>query len=311
MSMASPTQRVGLGSLCALGACILAFAFFVASRRGWFHRAASKQLVQRTTLSLILPELGATNGNAKVRVTQETVNVAGTKRHFELVVPRTHDQTLPVVFVLHGDGGDGPGFHAASPFEHASGEGAIVVYPSGTSATWDLDTASNNRDHAFLEAIVDYLNVTYTIDRKRVFGTGYSSGAFLVNFMACERPGFFRAIASNAGSAPYGRSQTYPNGYTKCENEKPVPMLALHGGLDYTVTLQSGLFSADYWAYVNGCALGTWETTGYLECKAYQGCLAGNDVAYCEIADLGHWVWSRHAEATWSFFREHGAFLPP
>jgi polyhydroxybutyrate depolymerase len=304
-------ERIRYFGILTLGVCVLGLLLFVARQRGFFDRAAPKQLVQRTTPSLILPELERVTGNAKVRVTQETVNVDGTQRHFELVVPRELGHAVPVIFVLHGDGGDGPGFHAASPFEHASGDDAIVVYPSGMSATWDLDTARSNRDHVFLEAIIDHLSALYTVDRRRIFGTGYSSGAFLVNFMACERPGFFRAIASNAGSAPYGRSQRYPNGYTKCDKQKPVPMLALHGGLDYTVTLQSGRFSADYWAYVNGCAIGTWETTGYLECKAYQGCIAGNDVAYCEIADLGHWVWSRHAEATWSFFREHGALASP
>ena len=144
-------------------------------------------------------------------------------------------------------------------------------------------------------------------DPKKVFGTGYSSGAYVMNFMACEHPGFFRAIASNAGSAPYGRSDTFSNGYTRCKNQEPLPMLALHGDRDFTVTLQSGRFSADYWGYVNGCEAGTVETTGYPQCQGFRGCKNGNDVAYCEIPGLGHWVWDRHAEATWTFFKLHGA----
>jgi poly(3-hydroxybutyrate) depolymerase len=80
-------------------------------------------------------------------------------------------------------------------------------------------------------------------------------------------------------------------------------MLALHGEDDHSVTLASGRFSAEYWAYVDGCKTQEMETTFYPECRAYRGCPAGKGVAFCQIPGLGHWVWDRAAEASWTFFR--------
>jgi polyhydroxybutyrate depolymerase len=210
---------------------------------------------------------------------------------------------LPLVLVFHGDGGDAPGFHQGYPFENASGADAFLAYPDGIGFTWDLESTFENRDVKFAEALIDELAKSYPIDRARLFATGYSSGGFLSNVIACQRSGLLRAIASNAGGAPYKQSQTWPNGYSKCPEQAPTPMLALHGEDDYGVTLGSGRFSAEYWAYVNGCKTDEMETTGYQECRVYRGCPAGKAVGFCQVPGLGHWVWDRAAEASWTFFK--------
>jgi poly(3-hydroxybutyrate) depolymerase len=92
------------------------------------------------------------------------------------------------------------------------------------------------------------------------------------------------------------------NGYPKCPGQGAVAMLALHGDNDGDVTPDSGRFSAEYWAYVNGCTTDRIETTGYPECRVYQGCPAGKPVGLCTIPSLGHWVWTASAEASWTFF---------
>ena len=201
------------------------------------------------------------------------------------------------------DGGGASSFHSGYPFETASGAEAILAYPDGIGAGWDLETTFENRDVKFAAALIEELASRMPIDRSRLFATGYSSGGFLSNVIACQRSGLLRAIASNAGGAPYKQSQTWPNGYAKCPDQAPIPMLALHGEDDYGVTLDSGRFSAEYWAYVNGCKTDEMETTGYAECRAYRGCPAGKNVAFCQIPGLGHWVWDHAAEATWTFFR--------
>ena len=48
--------------------------------------------------------------------------------------------------------------------------------------------------------------------------------------------------------------------------------LVVHGEQDFGVTLDSGRFSAAYWAYVNGCDTTQMETTGYPQCTVYRGC---------------------------------------
>ena len=95
---------------------------------------------------------------------------------------------------------------------------------------------------------------------------------------------------------------TWPNGYTRCPGQIPTSAIVLHGALDMGVTIDSGRFDARYWAYVNGCNEHAMSTTGYPECLAYQKCPAGKDVVFCQIDSLGHWVWDKAAEASWSFF---------
>jgi polyhydroxybutyrate depolymerase len=235
---------------------------------------------------------------------EDVVDVGGSPRRYLLVTPRTMHAgvRLPLVLVFHGDGGTAVSFHAGYPFERGSGDEAVLAYPDGIGSTWDLETRHGNRDVAFVRALLDTLRARLPIDDARIFATGYSSGGFFSNLLACRLPDTFRAIASNAGGAPYGLEARWPNGYPRCDGQKPVAMLALHGRRDLGVTFDSGRFSAEYWAYVNGCRETEVEPTSYDECKAYRGCSPGKPVALCDVPSLGHWVWDRAAEATWTFF---------
>jgi len=264
------------------------------------HTAPSTVLPRRTA-----GELEAAR-TAPMKVSTRTMQVNARPRTYTLVVPELvpRDKPLPIVLVLHGDGGDGSGFHRGFPFESASGDEAILAYPDGLGATWDLDTpAPRNRDLAFLEAIPGDIESSHAVDRTRIFAAGYSSGGFLANFFACYRPTLVRAISSSAGGAPYGLSSTWPNRFPKCPNQAPVATIHLHGARDGGVTIDSGRFAAQYWAYVNGCNEARMETTDVDECTAYQDCKPQKDVVWCAIGDLGHWVWARAAEASWTFFK--------
>jgi len=248
---------------------------------------------------------------AMTRPSMRTIDVGDRTRKYLFVEPTSPpdppSKKLPLVLVFHGDGGDAAGFHTGYPFEHASGAEAYLAYPDGLGSTWDLETTKDNRDESFIVALVESLAATYPIDRTRLFATGYSSGGFMANVLACHRPDMFRAIASNAGGAPYKQLEKWSNGYPKCPGQKPIAMLALHGEQDFGVTLDSGRFSAEYWAYVNGCKTDEMETTGYAECRVYRGCPAGKAVGFCSIPPLGHWVWAEAAEASWTFFERMSA----
>ncbi|HSO31089.1 MAG TPA: sterol desaturase family protein [Labilithrix sp.] len=265
-----------------------------------------KKPVTTTTLegaSTVLP--APSNGSGPTRTSTHGLEVSGKKRSYLLVEPSplAPGKLYPLVLAFHGDGGDANGFHEGFPFEKASGADAILAYPDGINATWDLDTKLDNREVSFIAALVDDLARRLPVDRKRVFAAGYSSGGFLANLIACQRSGLLRAISSSAGGAPFQQALVFANGYTKCPDQEPIAMLALHGEGDHSVKLDSGRFSAEYWAYVDGCKTDQMETTFYPECRAYRGCPAGKGVAFCRIPGLGHWVWDRAAEASWTFFR--------
>jgi polyhydroxybutyrate depolymerase len=281
----------------AVVVALLAFALFACREK------QSPRLHTVDGESTVLPRV--TYAVAEARAETRTLDVKGKKRSYVLVAPTivTPEKKLPLVLVFHGDGGGAEGFHRAFPFERASGKDALLAYPEGIGASWDLETKIGNKDILFVETLVGELARTQPIDRARIFAVGYSSGGFFSNVLACHRPKLLRAISSSAGGAPYNQLAKWPNGYPRCPEQAPVATIALHGARDHGVTLDSGRFSAQYWAYVNGCATDAWETTGYGECRAYRGCPAGKAVAFCEIGDLGHWVWDRAAEASWTFFR--------
>ncbi|MFO0740540.1 MAG: hypothetical protein U0270_31875 [Labilithrix sp.] len=254
--------------------------------------------------SALLPRALPPATNPQVRANPKTVDVRGKRRDYLLVEPTAPDAgPLPLILVLHGDGGGMQSFHRAWPFEKATQNGAYLAYLEGLDASWDLETRKDNRDIAFAEAAIDALAATLPIDRSRVFAAGYSSGGFFANVLACHRPGLVRAIASNAGGAPYNQAEKWDNGFPKCPGQKPVATLALHGEQDFTVTLDSGRFDAEYWAHVNGCNESEMETTGYPECRMYRGCPPGKNVGFCTIGTLGHWMWTDSAIASWTFFQ--------
>lgn len=293
------------GARLALGAV----ALFAVVNAGCRKKHDDVKVVTLTGESTVLPKK-STPDAADMKSEQRTIVVGGDTRKWLLVEPRTIDpaKRYALVLVLHGDGGNARGFHAGFPFEKGSGEDAILAYLEGQHATWMLDSGKgHNLDVRFAKELIEQLLAERPIDRDRVFAAGYSSGGFLANVIACHEPGLLRAISSSAGGAPYNQAEKWPNGYPKCPGQTPTAVIALHGERDFAVTIDSGRFSASYWAYVNGCNTTEMETTGYKECTAYRGCNGGKPVAWCDIPGLDHWVWERAAEASWTFFERVSA----
>lgn len=243
-------------------------------------------------------------------VTNETLDVAGTLREYVLVVPGDRDaqKTYPLVLVFHPDGSSGPGMHRSYMFEAISGNEAIVAYPTGINAGWDIQSpTATNRDIQFVDKLVAVVSTRFKIDITRVFGTGLSSGAFLVNKIACRKTGFFRAIVSHAGGAPYEdidpAASHWPSGLTKCAGQTGgIAALVIHGTSDDVVPPESGDFDAAYWASINGCQDLRSDTTP-APCKKHEGCPIGKPVHWCLIPGLGHAVWENGAKEGWEFMK--------
>ncbi len=238
-----------------------------------------------------------------VNVTNESIDVDGLKRGYTLVVPKNYDaaKKYPLVLELHGNGGDGSSFHEGYPMEQASKDEAILAYPTAINSDWDLfDLPADNRDMRFMQVLVDALAAKYSIDKARVFGDGYSNGAFFLNELAC-RVGFFKAIGNSAGGAPFDD----PNGTTACAAVTKMPAIIMHGDQDNGVGVDSGQGTASYWAKVNGCKT-TLTATTPAPCKAYDGCPANAPVHYCFISGLAHIWWDQAATTAWAFFKALG-----
>lgn len=238
----------------------------------------------------------------------------GKTREYMLAVPVDYDasKSYPLVMEFHGDGGNGPGMQQGYPFEAVSKREAIVVYPSGLYSTWDIYGAPDqNADQPFVRALVDEVASKYNIDKSRVLGTGYSSGGFLVNQMACRYQGLFRAIAPHAGGAPNEDALGGPKdgqGFLICPGG-PTATFVFHGDADWTVDLESGKWAAYFWSHVNGCQEpGTGDTmpTSAIApspCKQYDNCAAGKPVTICVFPGVGHVVAQPAPKIAWDYFK--------
>lgn len=264
------------------------------STAGWTERAATTDGAVNTS-----PACGKKSTAAKGVIARK-VTVYGKARTYTLVVPPGYDAaiSMPLIYVLHGDGGSGKQVRASFDLEGAANGKALFLYPDGAGAAWDLDTpASNNADVALFDATLAQVQSEYCVDLHRVFVAGFSKGAYMANQLACRRGDRIRAVATHSGGGPYElEGATYDeHGEVVC-NGKPVGSLVIHGTADGVVAPSEGQKSIDHWTQANRCTTAT--TAG--PCTAYASCT--NPVLACKVHGLGHSVWSEAPKRAWTFF---------
>jgi polyhydroxybutyrate depolymerase len=243
--------------------------------------------------------------------TRETLQVGGQTRSYILSVPDTYDasRSYPLVMVLHGNPGSADAMLAQYPFDVASQGDAILVYPNAANDNWDLYTEPPaNVDIPFLQALPAAVAAKVHVDTTRVFGSGFSGGAFFLNQMACIAPGTFKAFASHSGGAPYlpNNPPTWPNGCLKCVGAT-TPAILVHGLADNEVDPNDSKFAAGCWSTTNACANtdpDTWTATSPTPCTRNKTCGASAAVELCLIDGMHHEQWSQGALTAWGFFQQ-------
>lgn len=254
------------------------------------------------------PEAGAPP--PAMNVTRQTMEHDGQTRIYFLALPRTYDatKTYPVVMSFHGNPATAEGQMQWLPFEVASGQDAVLVYPQalGVEAgafSWDLYTPTeSNADMGWIKALIDEVATKANIDKGKVFGAGYSGGGFFISQYACRFGGVFRAISVNAGGGPDEPQMGYPkrdNGCYVCPGG-PIPTLVTHGEADGVVEVASGIFTADCYAATNGCN-GSRSATTPAPCEQYDGC--GKPVKRCIVPGQSHFLWDSAWAESWAFFK--------
>jgi len=148
----------------------------------------------------------------------------------------------PLVFVLHGGGGDGKKIARLTHFDAtAYREGFIIVFPDGLYSNWNDGRSPNvSREHeeniddvGFIAAIIDTLRKAYAIDFRRVFATGISNGGFFSNYLAARHSDLFAAIAPVSGGIAIPFDKTF------CPTH-PVSVLIIQGTEDPLVPYNGG-----------------------------------------------------------------------
>jgi polyhydroxybutyrate depolymerase len=235
---------------------------------------------------------------SKVNVTTEAMIVADVPRSYVLSVPKTYDpaRAYPLIVALHGDGQTADGFRTFLGLDDVAGNDAITAY---TDQVLDLGTPfDQNGDQQFVAAVIGAVKAKRNIDPAKVWGLGYSKGGFILNELACRKPGMFKAIAAHASGAP-ARAQPGDR-FPTCDGVVGIPVLTSEGDQDKNIGAED---AANCWSHFNACGEGR-SPIAPTGCQKAIGCPADKPVVYCLAAGLGHYpIWSGAAAASWDFFR--------
>ena len=258
---------------------------------------------------------------------------AGEKRAYILYVPRGYDATkpAPLVISLHGAGGwPAQQMNMTGWNRIAERDGVIVAYPSGSNAVvpriWRLES---NSDVTFVADLINRIEVSHNIDRRRIYVNGFSNGGGMAFVLSCTLSDRIAAIGL------VGAAQTMP--WSWCHDRRPIPMISFHGTADPfapydggtspiapdAVNFGSGNGWAANWARRNRCAFpGRIAPVAVNVVRtSYTNCANGADVALYTIRGGGHqWFGGEPfpewfvgpqnnginaTETMWAFFRAH------
>ena len=234
-------------------------------------------------------------------ITPAVLMVDEIPRQYLVAVPPDHspDVPAPLVFDLHGRGGNAPGQALTSHLtDVAWAAGFVVVHPQaiGEVPTWsvypDLNTLRPDVD--FFTRMIDHFAAVLGIDEERVFITGFSNGGGMAGRLACELGDRI------AGIAPVGASN---EGWTICEPGTPIPVLAIHGVSDEVVPYDGGRALlpnlpdwAAWWAENNECVGDPDELrTAAGTALHWRDCPGGATVSLLAIDGIGH-MWPPRVE---------------
>ena len=237
-----------------------------------------------------------------------TVNTSfeGKARNYMLGLPKGYDakRSYPLVMLFHGNPGSKEQMRGYAPFERVTKRDAILVYPSALDGAWDLYTPTEtNKDMAWIRALPAELAGQYNVDQGRVYGFGFSGGAFMMAQMSCRfGQSAFHAVYINSGGGPQEDQMGFPKRDDKsfiCPGG-PIPTMVVHGDVDGQVVKASGQFTASSAAKNNGCTDFPKTPVNPSPCLAAAGCQKA--AQWCLVPKLGHGVWDQGMQAAWAFF---------
>jgi poly(3-hydroxybutyrate) depolymerase len=237
-----------------------------------------------------------------------SIPVGQLARTYLLHVPASYAGTsaVPLVLDFHGMGDTPERQKSMSGFAALSdSQGFIIAWPTGIDQAWNFGpccTCSKTVDDlGFAKAIVAEIEGLACIDAKRVYANGFSIGAAMTNYLACNAADVF-AAATPSASDLLGSDQT------PCNPVRPISVLTFRGTADTTVPYAGGsavtpnscpatldllgaVASFNKWSSIDGCT-GTVKTTtvtnpnGTLMLNSQ--CTGGVEVGLYTIQGGGH-----------------------
>lgn len=221
------------------------------------------------------------------------------KRSYRLYVPSSYQQgkPMPLIIALHGGLGTGKIMsEIAGLNDDAERAGMLVAYPDGIGRGWNAGSCCGDpmekqvNDVGFMKNLVEDVKSRYTVDPRRIYGTGFSNGAMLLHRVACEAPQLFTAIAPVSGGIMV----------KDCPATTGPAVLLVQGKADDRIFWNGGTFDGTYRPSMkeivasfrarNQCDAAEVETRrkGVVTCWTLKNCADGKDVNWCGLEGVGH-----------------------
>jgi polyhydroxybutyrate depolymerase len=191
---------------------------------------------------------GQTKTDAGTLADTHSLTVDGVERSYVAHVPEgaaaALPETLPVLVVMHGAGGNGAKAEAATGLSGlAKSRNFIVVYPNGTQAAdiegqlaWNADGCcgaprrTQVDDVGFISAMLDDVEKKFPVDASRIYFAGFSNGGMMSYRLSCELGDRVAGIAVVSGAF----------NVADCDRSETTDVLIIHGTGDLTVPYRGG-----------------------------------------------------------------------
>ncbi|MET9343084.1 extracellular catalytic domain type 1 short-chain-length polyhydroxyalkanoate depolymerase [Nonomuraea sp. NPDC004354] len=232
-----------------------------------------KRFAIAVALALAAATLVATPAHAAGTTFTGTYTNAAGIRGYRGYVPSSYQPgtPMPLLVALHGCNMSAKDMEDLTRYnELAEARGFIVVYPEQSILAnllrcWNFAPAGNHiRDKgepSIIAGITAKVRSQYTVDTRRTYVIGASSGAAMSVIMGATYPDVYAAIGSVAGGPFPGDQNATPeqNGLYAYQAmgayARKVPAFVLHGLADTTVDAQLGRDTVTQWAQTDDLAL--------------------------------------------------------
>lgn len=193
---------------------------------------------------------------------------------------------VPLVFALHGSGGNALDFKETSGWNKLQDEhNFVAVYINGIDNDWNGGNCCGANvgivdDISYVRKVFNEIVSSYNVDRSRVFVTGFSSGGIMAYRLGCELSDIVTGIGVGSGSLG-----------VDCLPEHPVSLIHIHGSGDEIVPINGGYASVDNVVFMSAVD----SANGFKNASA---------VEYLVKAG-GHVWFDGNASMMWEFLNSH------
>ena len=232
------------------------------------------------------------NQDYEPNISEHCIEYDELERCWLLLAPSILNESAPAPLLvdMHGNGDDMYQQRWTSDFANISMEqGFVVAYPQGHNNAWNHGSSlipcsdelrcSEEDDVGFILQMLDTIMQNHSIDKSRVYVTGWSNGCGMTQRLAVQASEIFAA----AGCMAMYRFAEVPSDYS------PIPFMEVHGLLDeivfYATTAPAAPFfgpekgaiqNLESWADLNGCqgsipevivSEDDYDIRGYTDCE--------------------------------------------